>query len=42
MAYDEMLADRVRQAHARSEGVTEKRTFGGLAFLLGGNMVCAA
>jgi TfoX/Sxy family transcriptional regulator of competence genes len=46
MAYDEDLADRVRVAVGRSVNatglVTEKRMFGGLAFLLGGNMAVAA
>lgn len=37
MAYDEALAERVR-ARLADEGVTEKRMFGGLAFLIGGNM----
>ena len=35
MAYDEVLADRVRDLAA---GLAEKRMFGGLAFLLAGNM----
>jgi TfoX/Sxy family transcriptional regulator of competence genes len=38
MAYDEDLANRVRELIAGEEGVTEKRMFGGLAFLIGGNM----
>lgn len=37
MAYDEALADRVRTALA-AQVVTEKKMFGGIAFLLGGNM----
>lgn len=41
MAYDEDLADRVRE-HLAGARVTEKRMFGGLAFLLGGNMAVAA
>jgi len=41
MAYDAHLADRLREALA-SEKVTEKKMFGGLAFLLGGNMSVAA
>jgi TfoX/Sxy family transcriptional regulator of competence genes len=40
MAYDEALADRLRKALARRKGVTERKMFGGLAFLLGGNMCC--
>jgi TfoX/Sxy family transcriptional regulator of competence genes len=38
MAYDEALADRVRQALAAYEGVSERRMFGGLCFMLHGNM----
>jgi hypothetical protein len=38
MAYDEDLADRVRDRVAAESGVAEKRMFGGLAFLLDGNM----
>ncbi len=38
MAYDEDLANRVRELIAIEAGVTEKRMFGGLAFLVGGNM----
>jgi hypothetical protein len=38
MAYDEDLANRVREQLAAESGVTEKAMFGGLAFLLGGNM----
>ncbi|MFI5777719.1 TfoX/Sxy family protein [Nocardia sp. NPDC051570] len=43
MAYDEQLADRIRDllGPALSE-VVEKRMFGGLAFLVGGNMAVAA
>ena len=39
MAYDEALAERIR---ARVSGATEKRMFGGLAFLVNGNMAVAA
>ena len=42
MAYDEDLANRIRELLAGEEGVTEKRMFGGLAFLVGGNMSVAA
>jgi TfoX/Sxy family transcriptional regulator of competence genes len=42
MAYDEELADRIRELIAGEAGVTEKRMFGGLAFLIGGNMSVAA
>jgi TfoX/Sxy family transcriptional regulator of competence genes len=38
VAYDEDLANRVRELMAVEEGVAEKRMFGGLAFLIGGNM----
>jgi TfoX/Sxy family transcriptional regulator of competence genes len=38
MAYDEELAQRVRDLLAGEDGVTEKAMFGGLAFLLRGNM----
>ena len=38
MAYDEDLADRVRAALPGDAEVTERRMFGGLAFLLGGHM----
>jgi TfoX/Sxy family transcriptional regulator of competence genes len=42
MAYDEHLANRIRELLAGDEGVTEMAMFGGLAFLLGGNMAVAA
>jgi TfoX/Sxy family transcriptional regulator of competence genes len=42
MAYDDELADRIRELIAGEAGVTEKRMFGGLAFLIGGNMSVAA
>jgi TfoX/Sxy family transcriptional regulator of competence genes len=42
MAYDEDLANRLRELLADEEGVTEKKMFGGLAFLLGGNMSVSA
>lgn len=38
MAYDEALAERVRSALAGEDGVTERRMFGGIAFMVGGNM----
>lgn len=42
MAYDEELAQRLREVLAGRDGITEKRMFGGLAFLLHGTMaVCA-
>jgi TfoX/Sxy family transcriptional regulator of competence genes len=42
MAYDEELADRIRELIAGEPGLTEQRMFGGLAFLIGGNMAVAA
>jgi TfoX/Sxy family transcriptional regulator of competence genes len=42
MAYDEDLANRIRELMAEEPGVTEKKMFGGLAFLIGGNMAVAA
>ena len=42
MAYDEHLADRIRELLAGDADVTEQRMFGGLAFLVGGNMAVAA
>src|SRR5271155_498033 len=42
MAYDEELAHRLREQLAGEEGVTEKAMFGGLAFLLHGNMAVTA
>ena len=38
MAYDETLAKRVRKVVGDKRGVTERRMFGGLAFMLRGNM----
>lgn len=40
MAYDEKLAERIRRTLEPLQGVTEKRMFGGLAFLLHGKMFC--
>jgi TfoX/Sxy family transcriptional regulator of competence genes len=42
MAYDEDLANRLREVLADEEAVTEKKMFGGLAFLLHGNMSVSA
>jgi TfoX/Sxy family transcriptional regulator of competence genes len=42
MAYDEDLANRIRELLADEDGVTEMTMFGGLAFLLAGNMAVAA
>ena len=38
MAYSEALADRIRQALGRRRGLTEKKMFGGVGFLLHGNL----
>ena len=42
MAYDEDLGDRIRELVGRERGLTEKKMFGGLAFLVNGNMAIAA
>ena len=42
MAYDEDLADRIREAIQGQDGVAERRMFGGLAFLVNGNMAISA
>ena len=42
MAYDEALAERIRELVAGEHELTEKQMFGGLAFLIGGNMAVAA
>jgi TfoX/Sxy family transcriptional regulator of competence genes len=42
VAYDEKLAARIRELIAGEHGVTERRMFGGLAFLVGGNMAITA
>jgi TfoX N-terminal domain len=42
VAYDEELAGRIRELVADEADLTEKRMFGGLAFLLGGNMAVSA
>lgn len=42
MAYDEELAARIRDLLADEAGVAEKKMFGGLAFLVNGNMAVAA
>lgn len=40
MAYDERLAERVRNVLKRRKGFSEKKMFGGICFLLNGNMCC--
>src|SRR5437879_31293 len=42
MAFDESLAARIRDALARQKGVEEKKMFGGVGFLLGGNLLVGA
>lgn len=40
MAYDEKLAESVRKILAGKKGITEKKMFGGVAFLVKGKMFC--
>ena len=40
MAYSEKVAERLRQALKRRRGISERKMFGGIAFLLNGNMCC--
>jgi TfoX/Sxy family transcriptional regulator of competence genes len=42
VAYDEELANRIRELVADEPNLTEQKMFGGLAFLIGGNMAVAA
>jgi hypothetical protein len=42
MAYDEQLAERVREVVQDESGLTEKRMFGGLAFLVHGHLAVSA
>jgi TfoX/Sxy family transcriptional regulator of competence genes len=42
MAYDERVADRIRDLLAGESDVAEQKMFGGLAFLVGGHMAVAA
>jgi TfoX/Sxy family transcriptional regulator of competence genes len=42
MAYDEELANRIRELLGGESRLTEQKMFGGLAFLIGGNMAVAA
>jgi hypothetical protein len=39
MAFDETLAARIRMALARKKGIEEKKMFGGICFMLNGNML---
>jgi hypothetical protein len=40
MAYDEALAERVRGVISLRENVVERKMFGGIAWMVGGNMAC--
>jgi hypothetical protein len=40
VAFDTDLADRIRSALGKRKGLTEKKMFGGIGFMLGGNMAC--
>ena len=40
MAYDEKLAERVRRALSGREGLSDRKMFGGIAYMLDGNMFC--
>jgi TfoX/Sxy family transcriptional regulator of competence genes len=42
VGFDEDLANRLRELLQAEKGLTEKRMFGGLAFLIGGNMAVSA
>jgi len=42
VAYDQALAERIRELVSSEKGLTEKKMFGGLAFLINGNMAVAA
>ncbi len=42
MAYDEALAERIRELVGDQTTLTEQKMFGGLAFLFGGNLAVAA
>jgi TfoX/Sxy family transcriptional regulator of competence genes len=42
VAYDEDLADRIRELVAAERGLSEQKMFGGLAFLIGGHMAVSA
>lgn len=42
VAYDSELADRIRHLVRAEPGLTERRMFGGLAFLIGGNLAVSA
>jgi hypothetical protein len=40
MAYDEQLAERIRETLEGRDGLTERKMFGGIGFMLHGNMCC--
>ena len=40
MAYDEVLAERVRDVLGDIEGLTTRKMFGGMAYMINGNMAC--
>lgn len=40
MAFDELLAQRIREVVAQVPGFTEKKMFGGVGYMLNGNMAC--
>jgi hypothetical protein len=40
MAYDERLAEKIRRALSGTRGLSERKMFGGLCFLIGGRMCC--
>lgn len=40
MAFDDTLAERMRKQRADQDGLVEKRMFGGVAFLINGNICC--
>jgi TfoX/Sxy family transcriptional regulator of competence genes len=40
VAYDEKLTERVRGAFGRTQNVTERKMFGGIGFMVRGNMCC--
>jgi TfoX/Sxy family transcriptional regulator of competence genes len=42
MAYSEELAERIRDLIGARDGVTEKKMFGGIAWMVNGNMACGA
>jgi hypothetical protein len=42
MAYDESLAKRIRASLAGQDGLVEKKLFGGLGFMIQGNIACGA